>query len=370
MSKDYGLWKYGTSLEDFKKKSSEYLRTHGLEDNLFNELDTDDKPSVGDDAFMVCYDGNVVKYFIDKPTANYSNIVASDMIANPRVYWEKGSETVFGHSNRYYITKIELADIITTIESGAFSGCTRLEKIELPDSVNSIGYGTFKGCASLEKIKLPNGVKTIETSMFEDCNSLKEIEFADDITSIGQDAFARCALENIIIPSTVTSIGSGAFASNNFIEIPEFPSGVTKMEYHTFASCNELVDIKIPDAVKTIGKEVFRGCTRLKTVDLNKVETFVGGWSFSGCTSLESVVFGADFKTFGGPDFQDCSSLSKITVKALVPPTVPYGLLTNTFYGCSEDFTIYVPAESLEAYKTAEKWIDCADKIQAIPSEE
>ena len=369
MSKDYGLWKYGTSLEDFKKKTSEYLRTHGLEDNLFNELDTDDKPSVGEDAFMVCYDGNVVKYFIDKPTANYSNIVATDMIANPRVYWKEGSQTVYGESNRYYITKIELADIITTIRSGAFSGCTRLKEIVLPDSVNSIGDGTFKRCASLEKIKLPNGVKTIGTSMFEDCSSLKEIEFADDITSIGRDAFGGCALESITIPSTLTSIGTGAFAGNNFTEIPEFPSGVTKMEYYTFAACNELVDIKIPDSVKIIGKEVFRGCVGLKTVDLNKVESFVGGWSFWECTSLESVVFGADFKAFNGADFQDCSSLSKITVKALVPPTVPYGLLTNIFYGCSEDFTIYVPQESIDAYKAAEKWKDCADIIKPIEDE-
>lgn len=57
--------------------------------------------------------------------------------------------------------------------------------------------------------------------------------------------------------------------------------------------------------------------------------------------------------------------LSNVTVEANSPPTLGY----NAFGSTSSNLKIYVPAASVEAYKTATNWSTYADKIQAIPNE-
>lgn len=54
-----------------------------------------------------------------------------------------------------------------------------------------------------------------------------------------------------------------------------------------------------------------------------------------------------------------CNSLTSIYCKAVIPPTISY----STFYSVAPDFKIYVPMESVEAYKSAEYWSNHADAI-------
>jgi hypothetical protein len=57
-----------------------------------------------------------------------------------------------------------------------------------------------------------------------------------------------------------------------------------------------------------------------------------------------------------------CSSLTSITCKATTPPLLNVG---NNISSVTE---VYVPAESVEAYKTATNWSYYGDKIQGIQS--
>ena len=55
--------------------------------------------------------------------------------------------------------------------------------------------------------------------------------------------------------------------------------------------------------------------------------------------------------------------LTSVTLEATTPPT----LGTTVFNGTHADLVIYVPAGSVEAYKSATNWSTYASKIQAIP---
>jgi hypothetical protein len=59
--------------------------------------------------------------------------------------------------------------------------------------------------------------------------------------------------------------------------------------------------------------------------------------------------------------FAVCGSLISVTINATTPPT----LGENVFWASSIQ-TIYVPAESVDAYKSADKWSSYADLIQPI----
>ena len=63
--------------------------------------------------------------------------------------------------------------------------------------------------------------------------------------------------------------------------------------------------------------------------------------------------------------FYGCSSLTSVIVLATTPPTLSFNAFTNNASGRK----IYVPANSVNAYKAASGWSDYADYIEAIPSE-
>ena len=127
------------------------------------------------------------------------------------------------------------------------------------------------------------------------------------VTSIGEWAFWGCsALTSIILPNSVTSIGGGAFCY-----------------------CSSLTSITIPNSVTSIGNGAFAYCSSLTSITLPNSVTSIGDYMFS-----------------------DCSSLTSITCLAQTPPTCS----SNSFSNVPRTIPLYVPAESMEAYKAADTW--------------
>lgn len=95
--------------------------------------------------------------------------------------------------------------------------------------------------------------------------------------------------------------------------------------------------------------------------------TRIGDGSFSGCTSLTSIEIPSTCYSIGVYAFTDCPSLSSITVNASVPPTINDTWGHPTF-DSTNNCPIYVPSESVDAYKSASGWSAFASRIQAIPT--
>ena len=75
-----------------------------------------------------------------------------------------------------YLTKIIIADTVTTIGASAFVNCESLTEIIIPESVTHIGASAFQSCTSLTKIVIPDSVTTIGNYVFKYCTSLTTIE--------------------------------------------------------------------------------------------------------------------------------------------------------------------------------------------------
>ena len=144
--------------------------------------------------------------------SSLTSIVVSD--GNP-VYTSAESNCIIEKSSNTLMvgcSKTIIPASVTSIGSGAFSGCSGLTSIEIPSGVTSIGDGTFYGCESLTSIEIPTGVMNIGEIAFYWCRSLTSIEIPDSVTSIGRWAFEDCSgLTSIKIPASVTSIGEYAF---------------------------------------------------------------------------------------------------------------------------------------------------------------
>ena len=220
-------------------------------------------------------------------------------------------------ANYNWMISLDKSVTITKITKGS-TNYTDLVNIDFSDSSmfsqwTSVAGFAFDGCSNLTLSELPSSITSIGDSAFYKCSSLVSINL-DNVTETGVGSFAFCtSLTNIYTPSMIT------------------------VSRTSFYKCTKLTSVSIPN-VTSIGEQAFYG-TKLTMIELP-----------SGVTSI------------GKQAFQSCTSLATVTCRATTPPT----LGTEVFSSTSANLVIYVPAESVEAYKTATNWSTYASKIQAI----
>ena len=198
----------------------------------------------------------------------------------------------------------------------------------------------FLYCSSLSEIVIPSSVTSIGDSAFSSCDSLSEIVIPSSVTSIGDSAFYGCySLSEIVIPSSVTSIGDGAFSSCDSLSEIVIPSSVISVGYGAFSFCSSLSEIVIPSSITSIGKGVFSGCSSLSEIVISSSVTSIGDSAFSGCNSLSKIVIPSIVNSIGKGVFSGCSSLSEIVI-----PSSITSIGDSAFSGCDSLSEIVIPS--------------------------
>lgn len=123
----------------------------------------------------------------------------------------------------------------------------------------------------------------------------------------------------------------------------------------------DITDVVIDSTVTTIGYGAFANCQSLTSLTIGENVSVISNTAFFRCTSLGNVTIPSSVTILGQEAFSTCTGLASITCNAVNPPELmrPYPAFDNT-----NNCPIYVPAESVDAYKTA--WPAYADRIQAI----
>jgi hypothetical protein len=104
----------------------------------------------------------------------------------------------------------------------------------------------------------------------------------------------------------LNTIERGTFIGNvDLIESVEIPSSVTTIGEGAFSRCSGLTSVTIPDSVTTIGEMAFYGCSGLTSVTIPDSVTTIGKYAFDGCSGLTSVTIPGivnDYPLKGGFD--------------------------------------------------------------------
>ena len=250
---------------------------------------------------------------------------------------------------------------VTKIGYHAFQDCTSFTSVTIPDSVTTIGVRAFADCYSLTSVTIPDSVTTIGREAFEYCTRLTSVTIPDNVTTIWDRAFGYCySLTSVTIPDGVTTIGEGTFSNCKSLTSVNIPDSVTTIGGQAFYHCTSLTSVNIPDSVTEIGWYAFAGCISLTSVNIPDSATSIGLSAFECCTSLTSVTIPDSVTEIRHGAFSYCDSLKTVYCKATTPPALGD---TNVFDSNGSGRKIYVPVGSVNAYKSAEYWIEYASAI-------
>jgi len=198
-------------------------------------------------------------------------------------------------TNSQQLASVSMPNTITVIGQGAFSADTLLSSITIPSSVDSIGSYAFMYCTGLTSLAIPSSVKTIGFHAFAGCNGVTSVTVDSENTTFDSRDNCNAIIEtasntlvagfnNTVIPSSVTSIGNGAFALSS------------------------LTSIVIPESVTRIGRAII-----------------------------------------------EFTEIRSMTCFAVTPPDIVCVFNEHEDHRYDE-LTLYVPMESLEAYRAHEEW--------------
>ena len=302
-----------------------------------------------------------------------------------------------------------IPNTVVTLGESVFSGCT-FTTITLPNSLTTIGQQVFTNCSYLQKLTIPSSVNYIGNSAF--WSYLWYIEFEGTTPATLQSTSIFLGNYPIYVPSSAVNDYKTAWSTYaSRIKAKPEPSGsdylridtnsnteviLTNANNDTYTwtipgtginyyegtepgfAINEITGlksngyplyyyIKNVDASKltswtTIEDSAFAN-SGLTSIILPNTITTLGTNAFSSCQYLTSLTLPDTLTSINSFGFYGCSSLESITFLSTTPPT----LNDDTVLMNTNDCPIYVPAASVNNYKTASIWNFYASRIQSIP---
>lgn len=198
----------------------------------------------------------------------------------------------------------------------------------------------FKDCIRLTNVDLPK------------CTTIKEYAFENVPYQASTDVI-------INLPKVVT-IGQYAFSGSKVAGLISLPECETIGD-SGFRACGKITGLYLPK-LKTLGNTAF-GYGDNKTYDVNLplIET-IGEQAFRRYAGTNFTI-GPNCTSIGRYLFYD-GSVTNLYVQAITPPTLGGNFGSST----SNVSHIYVPADSVTAYKSASGWSTFANIIEAIPT--
>lgn len=179
--------------------------------------------------------------------------------------------------------------------------------------VVSIDDCAFKDMLSINTIQLPISIETIGNAAFQRCGADLIIIPTGNLYKIGKYAFSGTRISSLDLPSSVKSVGIGAFKDCENLESVNFGDQIRTIEDSTFFRCIKLREFCIPKKTSRINQCAFLGCVNLRSLSLTDNVKYIGPKAFAYCSSLEELVLPDSIYEIGWGAFM-ATSIYEITI--------------------------------------------------------
>lgn len=219
---------------------------------------------------------------------------------------------------------------LSVVNSATFKGAKYVEKIILNEGIEEIKSGAFKGFTCSE-IVVPSTLKSIGNRAFAN-SKIKQLDLSTtSVTEIGKRAFKKCAsLTNLVLPEGLETISAGLLQDCSALQNISLPTSVKEVQKFAFKNCGKLQALTLPSNVTTIGKGMAAWCYKLSEVKFSSGLTEIPRGAFKECTSLKTVSIPDSVTKIANKAFSDCTVLDTIYWGAGLKE-----IGRKAFYGCA-----------------------------------
>ena len=179
----------------------------------------------------------------------------------------------------------------------------------------------FSNCTNLTAVILPETVTELGSQAFSYCSNLTNIELPNTLELIGAEAFRSSGITSVVIPTSVTTINKGAFSFCKQLTEVKFLNDITSLNVEIIFGGSGLVNFTIPNSVTELGSNAFVACTSLKTVYIPSSVTSILSngsykYTFAQCSDNLIIYCESESKQAGWADDWNYSATGKsLTVK-------------------------------------------------------
>ncbi len=243
--------------------------------------------------------------------------------------------------------------------------------LSVPAGVSTIAAYACASCA-VSQIILPASVSSIEKGAFMYCANLQSMTVPEGVSKIEDATFKGCKnLRSLQLPASLTAIGNEAMQDCKALMSVNMPETLSEIGAHAFQECGSLTTITLPTRVTKIPASCFRNCNGLLTVSLHDGITSIGDEAFRGCLTLRSITLPHNLQVIGDEAFRSCSMIQEFVIPAAVtqlgskPFTKCEQLQRIVCLGAqppklksngSEKVPLYVPRGFAGLYKKEKNW--------------